>query len=815
MLNPVSKLLIPNFFDNATSSAGDCYKKFMKKSGDESSSVSFSPVHQLFLEAEGNKEVRDLDQQIRQIPPKGQLYALAIAHDLAIKNNQLDKAKVYGNEVKKLSKQYNLQSIDSHPESSEKPNKTSIFLTIAKIIIAGLALGTVARAAYGLFQSGLPTSEDLLKESNLGTQLDDRQPQSTSHLKEFSQNDFAHKNELPFCETEKTFYPDSLPNSFVEPQTIAIPRALDFGQTNVPIITSYRNKGSLDIPRNIDNEEIRDLIEEMVQHGDKEAIVELIGLLDDENNFPNIDNWHLWETDIQNALIAKRDLQLIRDIFPVFKKQTLSYTNKFYGPIASGDLELVQAMHEGGMLLSKDKEKNLYNSDTHVFLFSLAYEQYDIAKYFIQHAGYDINKPYPFSMYCVEHGNCHQLYRSATDSITAAYMAVAANAPEVLKEIIAMGANCNSANSRPENADKYRMSDDDADTPLIKAIKSGREECFRILVDAPNIDLNVKGTLGRSPLIVSVWAKQFDMVQTLLDRGADPDIEDASGYTPIMFTVYHGNLPMTKALLERGANPRCIDDHARNLWHHAVRSKSTELLPLLKEKIPEFIDEEDQFGKSALFDAVDDRNPEVVEALIENGASLLKTTRNLSAYTREKLNFQKNQEIDIHTFARATLNKLDKELSDTKYKEEKLQDIKSMDEVIAILDNARLIAGDKIADTIHSKPVQNAWDSELNNIELSVGSAKEIEDKIHKMAPSCVGEFAKILAQTVAGKSYNPNTLVSALAIMIEVKYAEAEESFMRRHTLLIAPEILCAFSDDRKMQNHLKMLWKQLTTQS
>jgi ankyrin repeat protein len=359
---------------------------------------------------------------------------------------------------------------------------------------------------------------------------------------------------------------------------------------------SYRKGKNLVIPSNLDDVGMKNLINEMVEHSDKEAILELIHLLRDKNHFPNINNKHFWEYDISKALIQKRDLNLIREIFPRFVEVTLSFSNWYYEPIEKGDLELVKALHDGGMLLSREynqKKPRIYPIGDHL-LCAIALGKKEIVNYFVEELGYDLNKSYPFetknAFQMLANKNNFINWQLGSDCITPAYLAVVLNDPNLLKELIARGANCSLSNERPGKATKYRMSETDIDTPLLYTIKNGYEECFNILLEA-KVDINCRGNNGRTALMTAVSVRKLTMANTLIEKGADINLTDNWEHNVLMEAVLVGDIPLIKELLNRGADPRCKDDLKRSLWEFAVKGdNSAEVLALLEEIIPDTID---------------------------------------------------------------------------------------------------------------------------------------------------------------------------------------------------------------------------------
>ena len=81
------------------------------------------------------------------------------------------------------------------------------------------------------------------------------------------------------------------------------------------------------------------------------------------------------------------------------------------------------------------------------------------------------------------------------------------------------------------------------ETALICAAKSGNSEMCRRLVECSGADVDfMTKSEGLSALIVACSINDPDVVRTLIDIGADPDLEDAnvSKQTPLQACVKVG-----------------------------------------------------------------------------------------------------------------------------------------------------------------------------------------------------------------------------------------------------------------------------------
>jgi ankyrin repeat protein len=66
---------------------------------------------------------------------------------------------------------------------------------------------------------------------------------------------------------------------------------------------------------------------------------------------------------------------------------------------------------------------------------------------------------------------------------------------------------------------------------------------------------NIQDEVGRTPLRNAAFKGHVDVVKLLLEHGADPNIQNEYGDTPLHMAVYWGRVDVVKLLLEYGADP--------------------------------------------------------------------------------------------------------------------------------------------------------------------------------------------------------------------------------------------------------------------
>ena len=96
-------------------------------------------------------------------------------------------------------------------------------------------------------------------------------------------------------------------------------------------------------------------------------------------------------------------------------------------------------------------------------------------------------------------------------------------------------------------------------SPIHKATYNGRPEILRMILDHPNVDINVQGPInGYTPLHDALWHGYTECAQMLLDAGCRLDLKGHDGKTPLQVAidVYGPDADIVKRIREKvGATP--------------------------------------------------------------------------------------------------------------------------------------------------------------------------------------------------------------------------------------------------------------------
>jgi cytohesin len=105
---------------------------------------------------------------------------------------------------------------------------------------------------------------------------------------------------------------------------------------------------------------------------------------------------------------------------------------------------------------------------------------------------------------------------------------------------------------------------------LIWAAKSRNlAEVKRLITDC-GINPNIQDVDGSTPLHVATQYGYPDVVELLLEYGADPYVKDNKyGWTPLHYAAWNGSVEVAKLLLEYGADPNVRNDDGWTPLHEA------------------------------------------------------------------------------------------------------------------------------------------------------------------------------------------------------------------------------------------------------
>ena len=182
-------------------------------------------------------------------------------------------------------------------------------------------------------------------------------------------------------------------------------------------------------------------------------------------------------------------------------------------------------------------------------------------------------------------------------------MGIKSNKPEIVQALINAGADVNgltpdgdsapliaAQSGTPEGIEMIRILgkakanmniSNIVYTPLSYAIDQDNKEMVQALIDA-GADVNTKTQLGTLPIQKATDKKEI--LAMLLKAKADPNQTLDSGYTPLLQAIDEDNPDSVKLLLEAGANPEASDYAGRNAMQMAEQFSRTAIVEILKAR---------------------------------------------------------------------------------------------------------------------------------------------------------------------------------------------------------------------------------------
>ena len=172
---------------------------------------------------------------------------------------------------------------------------------------------------------------------------------------------------------------------------------------------------------------------------------------------------------------------------------------------------------------------------------------------------------------------------------TALYMASSLGRADIVRELISHGADLNTGCRTSDMA-----GDDVKWTPLHVASSKGNAPVTRILLEH-GANPNAPDTKGATAFQVALeLCPDITVVELLLEYGANVDVRNKEGWTQLHRIAYYGNLQLLEVLLNHGADPHAQTDDGKTpiqlanefIWSDFEAEKE-QIIGLLSERTGE------------------------------------------------------------------------------------------------------------------------------------------------------------------------------------------------------------------------------------
>jgi ankyrin repeat protein len=160
---------------------------------------------------------------------------------------------------------------------------------------------------------------------------------------------------------------------------------------------------------------------------------------------------------------------------------------------------------------------------------------------------------------------------------------------------------------------------------IFDAAKTGDLAKVKELIEANPQLVNAKDSSGRTPLHWANRGVHLDVVNLLIDKGADVNAKDVSGTTPLFSAAANSHLDACKLLIDKGATVDVKNGRGSTPFYFAAHGGNKELLDLLLAAGAKKADLEirNPYGRTPLCAvARDGGNAETIKVLIGFGANI-------------------------------------------------------------------------------------------------------------------------------------------------------------------------------------------------
>ncbi|MEE9443504.1 MAG: ankyrin repeat domain-containing protein [candidate division Zixibacteria bacterium] len=159
-------------------------------------------------------------------------------------------------------------------------------------------------------------------------------------------------------------------------------------------------------------------------------------------------------------------------------------------------------------------------------------------------------------------------------------------------------------------------------TPLHFAASEGHTEVIEYMIEK-GADVDTKSYFGITPLHVAAQNGQQKVIELLIKKGADIHAKGRSRHTPAFYAAFGGHLEIIELLLRNGIDINSKGMNGMTLLHSAASGGHLALTQYLVEKGMD-VNTSNAFGRTPLHFAVSGGYKAVIELLLDKGSDINK-----------------------------------------------------------------------------------------------------------------------------------------------------------------------------------------------
>ena len=209
---------------------------------------------------------------------------------------------------------------------------------------------------------------------------------------------------------------------------------------------------------------------------------------------------------------------------------------------------------------------------------------------------------------------------------------------EEIKSLNSLVSDLKESNERYKDGSKSDIDSkkpDDFEPNIFLAAASGKLSSLQYLIEQEKVDIDQttpikyqKENIPRESTILHVAAQfgHFKIVQYLIEKGANIEVQNEFHYSPLHFACLKGSLSIVQYLIEKGANIEAKGEDQRTPLHSACCSGHLPVIQYLIEKGAN-IEAKDYMQWTPLHTASISEKTDVVRYLVSKGANINTTDR--------------------------------------------------------------------------------------------------------------------------------------------------------------------------------------------
>ncbi|UKS27051.1 ankyrin repeat domain-containing protein [Paenibacillus sp. HWE-109] len=140
-------------------------------------------------------------------------------------------------------------------------------------------------------------------------------------------------------------------------------------------------------------------------------------------------------------------------------------------------------------------------------------------------------------------------------------------------------------------------------------------------------DINMRDTLGRTPILAATHGNKVETVKALIEAGADINLQDHKRDNPLLYAGAQGMLEIVQLMIDAGADPAITNRYGGTALIPASEHGYIEVVKELLSRSKINVNHINNLGWTALMEAIilsngKEKQQQVIQVLIAYGADV-------------------------------------------------------------------------------------------------------------------------------------------------------------------------------------------------